>query len=378
MHNRRIAFFPPIKYDFVYQRPQALFDKFAEHGDTVYYFEGPFKRGSLNDSTLHYSLDHAVKSLNERQKIVTVSRYFRFFFLSFRLPLSAMDRHVSKWMEAFLGRFVGGNIIAFVQSPLWWKHIRGFPFAKIFYDCIDGYGVLGGRLDRSSYDSTFADVLKHSNKVFATSEALENDVLKHKNACDVIRVPNGVLIDKFEGARAHPEVQGIGSGFETVAGYIGVVHKWIDVELVEYCAENRPRCAFVFVGPCSEPLVRKLKARQNVFFLGKRPHDEIPAFIQSFDVCLNPFFTNEIGYDTNPVKLYEYLSLGKPVVSTNIHELKNFEGLVYAADSREEFLLKLDKAAAEDGDEKAAGMRRSFAGRNTWDDRFEKISEAMT
>ncbi|MBU0753729.1 MAG: hypothetical protein KJ645_01225, partial [Planctomycetes bacterium] len=111
MQTHTIAFFSPVRYDSIYQRPQTLFDKLADHGHRVYYFQGPYKKGSLNHSRFSYRYPPAIQHLTETKKIVTLSRYFDFFGLSLRFTKACMDRHVSRWLHGFMNECMGGRVI---------------------------------------------------------------------------------------------------------------------------------------------------------------------------------------------------------------------------------------------------------------------------
>ena len=116
MQDSKVAFFSPLRYDRIYQRPQTLFDKLAARGHEVYYFQGPYKKGSLNHSRFGYHLPPAVECLDDHRKIVTVPRYFDFFGLTLRFTRGCMEKHVARWMGKFMDRCMGPEVIAFVES----------------------------------------------------------------------------------------------------------------------------------------------------------------------------------------------------------------------------------------------------------------------
>ena len=104
---------------------------------------------------------------------------------------------------------------------------------------------------------------------------------------------------------------------------------WIDFYLIAYAAHIRPDWSFVFIGPI-EPLARVSKVRNlsNVHFLGKMPYENIPALIAGFDVCINPFVIDKLSDTVSPIKLYEYLASGKPVVSVDMPAAREFANLI--------------------------------------------------
>ncbi|HKC66197.1 MAG TPA: glycosyltransferase, partial [Pyrinomonadaceae bacterium] len=162
-----------------------------------------------------------------------------------------------------------------------------------------------------------------------------------------------------------------------LVGYFGAIADWFDIELMTYVARERPRYSFVLLGGIFDVDVTRLKSLPNVRLLGQQPYETMPQYLYHFDACLIPFKLNNITHATDPVKMYEYLSAGKPVVSVALSELQPFSDYIYIARNREEFLEKLDRAVVEE-DEQLKERRREFARRNTWQQRYETIRTAFS
>jgi GT2 family glycosyltransferase len=161
-----------------------------------------------------------------------------------------------------------------------------------------------------------------------------------------------------------------------VVGYFGAIAGWFDVELMTLIARRRPQYTFVLLGGIFDVDISELESLPNVRILGQRPYEEMPQYLYHFDVCLIPFKVNSITESTDPVKMYEYLSAGKAVVSVALSELEPFRDYLYLAHDREDFLVQLDRAVAEDNPEKVAERRR-FAASNTWPQRYKSILNAL-
>src|SRR5204862_4238512 len=119
------------------------------------------------------------------------------------------------------------------------------------------------------------------------------------------------------------------------------------------------------VGAVSDLSASRLRRLSNVHLLGEQPYERIPGYLYHFDACLIPFRVNTTTVATDPVKLYEYLSAGKPVVATMMPELEPYAELIYRAGSPEEFLARLDAAVGE-RDEALVERRVALAGGHTW------------
>ncbi|MFX0200872.1 MAG: glycosyltransferase, partial [Candidatus Hodarchaeota archaeon] len=114
----------------------------------------------------------------------------------------------------------------------------------------------------------------------------------------------------------------------------------------------------------------------RVFVAGKRRYEEIPAFIEAFDVALIPYRLNEVTRAVYPVKLHEYLILGKPVVSTDLPEVRQFSDVVFIAGSKEEFVSNV-LIALKNNDQRKKRDRINVAKNNSWEKRIREISKCI-
>jgi glycosyltransferase involved in cell wall biosynthesis len=161
-----------------------------------------------------------------------------------------------------------------------------------------------------------------------------------------------------------------------VAGFFGAVVEWFDVALVHRVATARPDVTFVFVGGIARVSLEVVEGLPNVRFLGHRPYEEMPGYLRRFDVCLVPFTVSAVTDAMDLVKLYEYLSQGKPVVSTPLREVAPYARYLYLAHDPDEFAAQLDRALLED-DAEAVRRRITLARLNSWDDRLDVIERTL-
>jgi hypothetical protein len=161
-----------------------------------------------------------------------------------------------------------------------------------------------------------------------------------------------------------------------VIGYYGAIAEWFDVELVANAARQRPQYNFVLVGGVFEIDVSSLRALPNVQLLGERTYESIPQYLYHFDVCTIPFKISPVTESTDPVKLYEYLSSGKPVVAVGLPELAPYHDLVYVAHDSRDFVTALDRAVNENNPTMVE-QRIALARGNTWRDRYQSIMASL-
>jgi len=135
---------------------------------------------------------------------------------------------------------------------------------------------------------------------------------------------------------------------EPIIGFFGSFGEHItDIALLEKVVELLPNMSFVFVGQSTQGCAR-LGARKNVWMLGQKPYEEIPHYGKCFDVAIMPWLQNQWIEACNPIKLKEYLALGKPVVSTPFPELQKYSDVVYQATAPDQFAEYILKALSED------------------------------
>jgi len=158
----------------------------------------------------------------------------------------------------------------------------------------------------------------------ATSHLLYQDLRKISPKC--ILVPNGVNLKELTRRKDKLIKQGLPrSREEFTAGFVGYFGEWVDFELIFDTARLCPRINFLFVGdgPKRRELEERSLSLDNVHFKGPVPHREVFNEIAGMDICLIPFKVNELTNRVNPVKLFEYWAMGKPVLATGCLELQH-------------------------------------------------------
>jgi len=163
-----------------------------------------------------------------------------------------------------------------------------------------------------------------------------------------------------------------------VIGYIVVLYTLLlDIDVLVHIAKSRPDWSLVLVGPEDEEFkASKLHQIDNVYFLGRKKMEELPAYLFGFDVALNPQKLNEVTIGNYPRKIDEYLAMGKPTVATKTKAMEVFEKWVYLAKNKEEYVQLIEKALAENTPEKET-QREEIARSHTWEANAEAIYEKI-
>jgi len=172
------------------------------------------------------------------------------------------------------------------------------------------------------------------------------------------------------------DIKGLAS--KPVIGYVGALQTLrLDIHILEYIARQRPDYNLVLVGPEDEQFATSsLHELKNVFFMGSRPPERLPAYISAFDVCLNPQVVNDVTIGNYPRKIDEYLAMGKPVVATRTKAMDIFSAHTSLAANKEEYMQLIDTALQEDN-EMRRKERKDFAATHTWENNVAEIYQAV-
>lgn len=161
-------------------------------------------------------------------------------------------------------------------------------------------------------------------------------------------------------------------------GYIGFLTQMrLDIDLLIQIAKSRADWQLVLVGPEDDAFKSSaLHQLPNVHFLGSKNVDELPGYIQYFDVCMNPQLVNDLTIGNYPRKIDEYLAMGKPTVATLTPTMDIFKDHVYLGETAMDYIALIEKALKENSEEKEQ-QRINFAQSHTWENNVLEIGNAV-
>jgi len=296
--------------------------------------------------------------------------------VALRAPAKNVYRHVldDEACQAFFGSLAAlrrdlslGATVTFVQLPFWWPLARSAREAfawPVVYDCMDHHaGFSEVTPEMLGHEGT---LLSCADLVLVSSGLLAEAARRHTDR--VLHLPNACDYDHFAlPSRPHGE--------RPVIGYYGALEDWFDADLVADLAERRPDWSFVLVGRTVGADTSRLSRLDNVSLCGEQPYSAIPEWLDRFDVAIVPFKRTPLTEATNPVKAYEILAAGKPIVSVPIPEMALLGDLVRLAGNPEEFEREIE-AGLLDEDRATIEARRAFAREHTWSRRFGVLAPA--
>jgi len=182
----------------------------------------------------------------------------------------------------------------------------------------------------------------------------------------------------FDAGKVYPMPPDLQNIPHPIIGYIGAINSLrLDDEVIREIAISRPHYHFVLVGPEDSRFSKSdLHDYPNIHFLGKKPLAELPWYSSRFDVCINPQLVNEVTIGNYPLKIDEYLSMGKPVVATLTRALEIFGDNVYVAEKPADYPVLLDRALSEDNSA-ARERRMDLAHTHTWENSVKELYLAI-
>ncbi|WP_205499824.1 glycosyltransferase [Rufibacter psychrotolerans] len=182
-------------------------------------------------------------------------------------------------------------------------------------------------------------------------------------------IGNGFNVEQYLHTESKTVPQDLKAIKGPIIGYVGaLITLRLDLDLMVRLATQRPHWSFVFIGKEDEDFRKSaLHALPNVHFLGVKHTSQVPAYLKQFDVCINPQIVNDITRSNFPLKIVEYLAMGKPVVATSTNTMREvFQSHTYLASNPAEFIAQIEMALAEDSRQEQES-RIEFAREFSWE-----------
>jgi glycosyltransferase involved in cell wall biosynthesis len=271
-------------------------------------------------------------------------------------------------------------VVLWIYDPSAARMIGSSGEALAVYDCVDDYAEqTTSPRKRELVASCDRKAVLHSSLVFATSTTMYERQRRLNPSTHL--VPNAGDYKHFAAAAdrtvAAPEVSALP---RPVLGFAGnFLASKVDFDLLETVARAVPQWTLLLVGPATfetTPALERLARLPNVRWLGQKPYADLPRYVAAFDVGLIPYVSNAYTRSCFPLKLYEYLAAGKPVVASGLPELSGMEPDVVLVDGPTTFVRAVQAAAARNGDREQL-RRRQLASANSWEARAGRLLELV-
>jgi len=298
------------------------------------------------------------------------------------LPFHGRSR-LARWNAALLGRACAraAETLGFTRPILWAflptavQLLGRLNESAVVYHCVDDYAGNPG-VNAQAIEEQERQLAAAADICFGTSQPLASRLAAMTDR--VVCVPNVAEVERFQlpPPERPAELERLP---RPLIGYVGNLASYkVDFGLLATLGARRPQWSVALVGPVGggDPSTKMgaLRQHENIHVLGPKPYDQIPAYVHSFDVCVIPFRRSRVTDCSLPLKTFECLAAGKPVVSRPLPALtaEPLADVIRYAETAEEFVAAIEAALAEDSEE-AARARRAAAERYSWEKRFPEI-----
>jgi hypothetical protein len=282
-----------------------------------------------------------------------------------------------------------GEHLAKLSRPviLWqyWPHQTPYlkslaPGSYRIYDCVDDLKCFAQYPELAR---DHEDAIRSAGLVLATATDLLTKISQQRP--DVLHVPNGAGYDDFAHPRAcaFPELDELRARCQVLVGYYGALAEWIDWDLLDRVVKMRPDWHFLLVGELIGHEVTSSRARSqrlarepNVSVWPRQPYERLGYLLSKFDVAIIPFRICELTHAVSPIKLFEYMAGGKPVVSTPLRECAKYP-LIRLADTPAEFIEAIEWARTQGQAAEHRARLQQCGAENSWLARAEAVVNAL-
>ena len=308
-----------------------------------------------------------------------------------RLPMmTVLNRYLLRMLLNQVKKKIGfldKDLVAWIHHPYQLEELGLVNEKLLIYDCHDDYLEYANQARKKDIENREKLILEKADYVFCVSDKL----LKEKGEIKNIKnkgyiIPNAVEFDHFAQAKLKGN-NSISKKKKTILGYMGKITERLDFQLLVSLAIKHPGWELVMIGPeeshsevaplFSNPYYQSFIAAPNVNLMGARSYNNLPILMRAFDVCILPYNADDpFNIHCSPLKIYEYLATGKPIVSTDLPAVRNFKGLVRIAEDIEDFERQILEAL-QDKDKELCQQRLEAAGNNSWQKRVETILKVI-
>jgi len=380
----RIVFVSLEPWDEIWRRNQFLCEGLLRRSEStqILFVQPPYDNAfavrTRNFTKVHLSASLVSGGYDTRLQLFTPTKWF-----PNSLPLGRKLNEISlgRQLKAALASLGWSATHLWINAHETANLLDAGIAAQSIYDITDDWTKFSGNqahlkvVERQDYKLCVA-----ASQVIVCSEQLLVDKRDLVEAKNLHLIPNGVHVDHYLSVTDNSkQLHRVTHDWQRpVFGYTGTIHgDRVDVDLVAKIAKSNPNATIAMVGPnllAGEDQMR-LSKHSNIVFTGAMPYSELPEIMRAFDVCMVPHLVTPFTESLNPIKLWEYLAAGKPIVSTNVSGFRDFPDLVHVAESYDVFLKNLDIALNEDSS--IAVARQTVAQQHSWDKRIDQVIQIL-
>ena len=239
------------------------------------------------------------------------------------------------------------NYILWIGTPIAAPFLDIFNPSVLIYNPVDRYSAFSF-VDSEKIINYERNIASRADAIICTSDAIKKDLEPYNSNC--FTVTHGVDVNHFHSAVHNSSVpEDMKNIPGPIIGYFGGLSERVNWNLLHDVAIRYADASLVLIGKKSPGIngMLQLKRQSNVHFLGYKDYKVLPNYLKQFTVCLIPYIINDLLLAVDPVKLREYLAVGKPVVSVDLPEVRKLQDVVYIGKNHKDFVEKTGQAIKE-------------------------------
>ncbi len=298
--------------------------------------------------------------------------------------LSVFNHTLNRWWVLGTARMIGmlpvlrsaKRVVVWIYDTEAVEYLSAFKKATVVYDCVDNHSAQAG-VDRNSKRVKVEErkIMKRADLVTVTSKRLYK--MKRDRNRNVHLVLNAGDTHSYDSAEPRAFPPDVPRG-KPMIGSVGALDSYkIDFAMLRKVVKRNPDWQFVFIGaPVVDHKTDDLDALvklDNVHVFGATPRQEVPGYVHQFDVCMIPYRNNPYNASSFPLKFWEFMATGKPVVVSGVPELKEYRNHIEYVENADQF----EKAIARALKDRNAAKRKQLAGGHSWEKRVDTLQELL-
>lgn len=370
-YRNKILYFSHVPWQWIKQRPQFMAEELSKYFDVYFFYEIGFNRKNLVNNEVRYNL---------RLRPLLRLPFNRFKFIR------SINNFLVKFY-IFLFNSISSYDIVYLTHPFLIKMIPKdiLKNAKlVIYDCMDDALAFPSVESDNDIKKFIMECEKYlcdtSDLILTSSYDLKKKLIQRYSLKKEIIILNNAInvYDHLDSTKksTNKYIEHIFSQNFVHITYIGTIDKWIDFETIKYAIHEMPNIRFHFYGPLE--INKSIFDNKWIMYHGIIPHREVYEVIDRSDILILPFLINDLTRSVNPVKLYEYLYRGKPVIASYYEELNLFRDYIYFYSSKEDFVNVIKSIIRNNFlPPKTPEECKKFALENTWEKRAKNLKEII-
>lgn len=352
MRMKKALYLMGIDWYWIKQRPQMIAIELEKDYDlTVVYLSEVFKEVKLQKGNEEVKRCKRIPAIPFRDKNRLAFGIERLFF------------------RKAIGK-AGEYDLIWITHPTLFKYIDVNFKGTVVYDCMDNHKALCSDIKiKKEIEKCENQLIKRADIILATSQVLKNDIEGRAGTDKVFLIRNGYHFDKIY----QPKEAKVKENYKI--GYIGTIAEWLDLASIQYSLTRNLHVEYHLIGPIQNINVDEV---EGITLEGVIEHKMLYDKVKEYDCLIMPFIVNDIVLSVDPVKLYEYISMGKCIISVYYKEIAPFEPFVYFYSDKEQLIQLIDRLGKTGFPPKYTGkQQKEFLSKNTWTERYKEIADIV-